>query len=187
MKEDVSLELAEEEERQRVRVGAADRARFHGPREIAGQEFHRAARRNLLGARVEGNDHGGGVHLHGDGGADDLAEEGEESSRELGEHDARVGFGIELRQSSDELGDGDRARGHRGAEERLLGVEVAEDGGGRDVERSGDVGQRGGGEAARGEGCAGGVEDLVSRDARRAAHGVSKRRFTNMRLSMGIY
>jgi hypothetical protein len=179
MKEDVSLELAEEEERERVRIGAANGAGFHRAREVVREQFHRAARRNLLGTRIEGNDHRGGVHLHGDGGTDDLAEEREESSRELAQDCARIGFGIEFRQSGDELGDSDRARGHRGAEERLLGIEVAEDGRGRDIERSGDVRKGGGGEAARGEGGAGGVEDLVSRDARRAAHGVSKRRFTN--------
>ena len=179
MKEDVGLELAEEEERERVRIGAANRAGFHGAREVAGQECHRAARRNLFGARVEGDHDRRGVHLHGDGGADDLAEEGQEAACELAEHFARIRFRIELRQRGDELRDGDRARGHRGAEQRLLGIEVAQDGRGRDVERFGDVGQGRRGEAARGESGAGGVEDLVSRDARRAAHGVSKPRFSN--------
>lgn len=119
------------------------------------------------------------MHLHGDGRADDLAEERKEFSRELGEHDARIRFRVEPGQGRDELGDGDRACGHRGAEERLLGIEVPEDGRGRDLERAGDVRERRRGEAARGEGGAGGVEDLVSRDTRRSAHGVSKRRFTN--------
>lgn len=34
MEEDVGLELAEEEERERMRIGAADRAGFHRPSEV---------------------------------------------------------------------------------------------------------------------------------------------------------
>ena len=171
MEEDVSLELAEEEERQRARLGAADRAGFHGAREVIGEHADHAARRHFLIARIERHDQRGGVHLHGDRGADDVGEERDQALRELGEHDARVGFRIELRQREHEVRNGDRARGHGGAEERLLGVEVPEDGLGGDVEGFGDVGQRRRREPARLERGAGGVEDLRARDARGTAHG----------------
>lgn len=170
MKEDVSLELAEEEQRERARIGLADRAGLHGAREVVREDLHGAARRDLFRARVERHDQRGGVHLHRDGGEDDFAEEGEETAGELAEHVARVGFRIELGQRFHEFGQGDGARAHGRAEELLLGIEVAEDGRGRDVERPGDVGQGGGGEPARGEGGAGSVENLVAGDARRSAH-----------------
>jgi hypothetical protein len=110
------------------------------------------------------------VHLHGDGGAEDVHEERDDLFCEFSQRDTRVGLRVELRQRGDELRDGDAARAHGGAEERLLGVEVAEDGRRRDVQRFGDVGQRRGGEAAGLEGGACGVEDLFAGDSRWTAH-----------------
>ena len=171
MEEDVSLELAEEEERQRPRLGATDRAGLHGAREVIGEHADHAARRHFLIPRIERHHERGGVHLHGDRGADDVGEERDQAFRELGERDAGIGLGVELRQCEDEVGNGDGARGHGSAEERLLGVEVPEDGRGGDVEGFGDVGQRRRRESPRLERGSGGVEDLRARDARRAAHG----------------
>jgi len=98
MEEDVSLQLAEEEERQGLRIAAADGAGLHGAGEVAGQEAERPAGRDLLVVRVERHDHRRGVHLHGDGRAEDLAEERHEAAGELAHHLARIGLRVEVRQ-----------------------------------------------------------------------------------------
>lgn len=164
MKEDVGLQLAEEEEGQRLRIGAADGAALHGAPEVVGQQADDAARRHVFASWIEWHRERRGVHLHGDRGADDAGEERDEAPGEVGQGDARIFVRIEAGQLQD-------LRGHGGAEERLLGVEVLEDGRGGDVQRLGDVRQRGGREPARLEGGAGGFEDLVARDARGTSHG----------------
>jgi hypothetical protein len=179
MQKHVSLELSEEEQGQGAGIGGADGAGFHRPGEVVGEDADGAARRDLLVARIEGEHERRRVHLHGDGGADDSAEERHHAQGELAQHDARLGRGIELGQGEDELRHGDGARAHRRVEESLLGIEVPEDGRGRDFQRRGDVRQRRGGEAARAEGGPRGIEDLIATDAWWSAHDVSKRRFTN--------
>ena len=180
MQKDVGLELAEEKEGQGAGIGVADSARFHGPGEVIGEDADGPARRDLLVARVERQHERRGVHLHGDGGADDAAEERDHAQGELAQDHAGIGRGIELGQGEDELRHGDGARAHRNVEEGLLGIEVAKDGRGRDFQRRGDVGQGGGGEAAGAEGGPCGVEDLIAADACWPAHLVCKRRFTNV-------
>lgn len=179
MQKDVGLELSEEEQGQGAGIGVADRARFHGPGEVIGEDADGPARRDLLVARVERQHERRGVHLHGDGGADDAAEERHHAQREPAQYDARIGRGIELGQGEDELRHGDGPRAHRRVEESLLGIEVAKDGRGGDFQRRGDVGQGRGGEAAGAEGRPSGVEDLIATDACWPAHDVCKRRFTN--------
>ena len=187
MKEDVGLELADEEDGQRARIGFADHAGADRAREVVGEDADGVTRRDFLVLRIERHDQRGRVHLHRDRGADDGGEERDHAPRELGQHDARIGRGVERQHGRDEIRRGDGAAAHRRVEELLLRIEVAEDRGGRDVDLGGNLRESGGREAARAEVAAGGGEDLIARDARRASHDVSKRRFTNPRLSMGVY
>jgi len=191
MKEDVGLELADEEEREGARLdpvadGLADDARAHRAGEVVGEDADRAARRNLLVFGIERNDDGGRVHLHCDRGTDDVAEERDELAREVAEHDARIGRGVEAGHGHDEVGRSDAAVAHRGGEELLLGLEVAEDGRGCDVERARDLRESRRRKAACSEGEARGFEDLFAGDARRAAHALVNVRsltwFVNRRL-----
>ena len=187
MKEDVGLELAEEKERERARFGLTNPAGADGAGEVVGEDADRMARRDLLVLRVERDDQRRRVHLHGDRGADDAAEERDHAARELGENDARIRGRVEVGQRGDELGRGDAPVAHRGGEELLLGLEVAEDGCRGDVELAGDVGEGRRSKPACAEGGTGRLEDLYAGDARRTSHDVSKRRFTNVGLSMGVY
>jgi hypothetical protein len=163
MEEHVRLQRAEEEQRECAWIAAADGAGFHPAGEVLSEQAEDAARRHVVVAQIEGDHEGRGVHLHGDGRADDVGEERDQALREIGQGDARVVVRVKAGQRQD-------ARGHGGAEERLFGVEVPEDGRGSDLERFGNVGQGGRREPARLEGGAGGVEDLFSRDARWTGH-----------------
>ena len=191
MKEDVGLELADEEERERARIGLADHARFDGAGEVVGEDADGHARRDLFVLRIERDDERGRVHLHRDRGTDHGAEERDHAAGELAEDDAWIGGRVERLHRDEEVGRRDAAVAHRGPEELLLGVEVAEDGRGRDVERGCDLGQRGRREAARAEGAARGFEDLFAGNARWTAHAlvnvgsltpVCQRPFTNIRV-----
>lgn len=170
MNEHVGLELADEEKGHRARVAAADRAGVHGPTEVVRGDAQAAARRCLLLMRVERNDEGGRVHVHGDGRTDDGGHERDELLGEAAQDDARVGRGVDAGEVFDERRNGEGPRAHRRGEELLLARAVAEEGRGRDVERSGDLGEGRRGEAALGERGPGGVEDLIAGDAGRAAH-----------------
>ena len=111
------------------------------------------------------------MHGHDDAASDDALGEGDELRGQTSEDDARVGVagrGRKLRDRRRQL-DG-RAAAHGLGEKRVLGVDVPQQRGGGDAELPGDVGQRGGGEAFVGEDAAGGIEDLIAADARRATH-----------------
>jgi len=174
MDEDVRLELAEEQQGQRARIGAADDAGLDRAAKVRGGDAQHAARRRVLVLRVEGNDERGLprglMHLHGDGGADHGADEGDELLGEAAEHEARIGGRVDARELVDEGRDDEGARAHRRGEEVLLGAEMAKDRGRRDLQLGRDAGERGGGEAALGEGGARGFEDLIAGDTRRTAH-----------------
>jgi len=174
MQEDVRLELAEKEERERARIAAADRSGVHRASEVPAHHREHAPRRRLLGVRIERNDERslprGQMHLHGDGRAEDHADERNELLREAAEDDARISRCVGAREVLDERRHGDVPRAHRGVEQFLLRWEVAEDGRGRDGEIGGDVGKRGGGKPAVGERESRAVEDLRAADARRTAH-----------------
>jgi hypothetical protein len=170
MKEDVGLELADEEERERARIGLADDAGADGAGEVVGEDADRAARRDLLVGRVEGDHQRRRMHLHGDRGTDDAAEERDHPARELAQDDARIRGGVERRDGRDEVRRDDAAVAHRGPEELLLRAEVPEDGRRRDAELARDIRKGRGRKTARAECAAGGVEDLFAGNARRAAH-----------------
>lgn len=175
--EDVGLELAGEEEGHGPRVAAADGAGVHGPGEILRQHADPAPRRRLLGARIERDDDRslprGQVHVHGDGGTERVRGEGDHLLGEAAQDQPRVGGGVGIRELVEKRWQIEVARAHRGGEQLLLRGEVAEDRRRGDAQGLGDVGEGSGVEAAPGKGVPGGVEDLLLRDAWRAAH-VSK-------------
>lgn len=174
MNEDVGVQLGDEEQGQRARVGLAEAARLHGAGEVADHDGEAAARRALFIVRVERNDHRGLprvlVHLHGDGRTDDLHDERDELLGEAAQDDARIGIARRAAELLDIRGHADVRAAHGRGEEGLLGVEVAEDGGRRDAERPGDVGQRGAAESLLREDGAGGVEKLLAADAWWSSH-----------------
>ena len=111
------------------------------------------------------------MHGYDDAAGDDALGERDELFRDEAEDDARIGLGRRAHQVADGRRNLDGlAAAHRLGEERILGVGVAQQGGGSHAKLAGDVGQRGGGEAFGGEDSAGGVEDLVAADARRTSH-----------------
>jgi hypothetical protein len=173
--EDVGLEMADEQQRQGLGVGAgADDPGLGGPLEVGGEDTQGAARRRFLRRGVEGDDErglpGAQVHLHGDGGANHVLQEGDELLGEAPEHDPGVGIGRNAGQLDDGLGQEVLPGAHGREEELLLRGEVAQDRGGGDVQGAGDVGQGRRVEPALDEGRSGGVEDLCLGDARWAAH-----------------
>lgn len=174
MDEDVGVELRDVEQRQRARVGPAEDAGVHGPLEVPSDDGQPSARGALFIVRVERHDHRGLprvlVHLHGDGGADDLHHEGDELLGEAAQHDARIGVAARAAELFDVRRHADVGAAHGRGEEGLLAVEVAKDGGGGDAERFGDVGQGGAAEAFLGEDGARGVEELLAADAWWASH-----------------
>lgn len=91
MDENVGLQLAEKEKRERARIGGPDGAGSDGALEVFAEETDRAARRNLFRLRVERHDERRRVHLHRDGRTDHGAEERDHAPREVAQHDAGIG------------------------------------------------------------------------------------------------
>jgi hypothetical protein len=174
VKEDPSLQGAHEEERRGARVADAQPPGGGGAAEVIGDDGKAAARRAV--GLVEGKDERGAprvlVHGDDDAGADDPLGERHELLGDAAEDDARVGVG----RRGGEVDDAGRRLEHRAAllhslvEQGVLRLDVAEERGGGDVELAGDVGEGGGGEALRREDAAGGVEELIAAEARRATH-----------------
>ena len=171
--EDVRLELPHEEQGQRTRTAAADDADGDGAGEVVGDDAQRAARRARVGRRVERDDERRlprrEMHLHGDGGADDAADERDGLLREVAQHHARIARGVGASELFENRRHADLPR-HRAHEERLLRREVPQDRGGCHAEDGRDVGQRGPFEPARDKDGPGGGEDLVAVDARWTSH-----------------
>lgn len=169
MEEDVALQRAHEEQRGGARIADPQPAGGGGAAEVVGDDGEAAARR-AVGFGVERQDHRG-VLGHDDVAGDHLLGEGDELLGDAAEDHARI-FGGRGRGQGEDAGRrlDDLRAAHGLGEERVLGADVAEKRGGRDLELAGDVGQGGGGEALGGEDAAGGVEDLIAADARGAAH-----------------
>lgn len=88
--------------------------------------------------------------------------------RDAAQDGARIGRVGGL-QIEDALRNSDRPA-HGLVEKRLFGLDVAEEGGRRDAELAGDIGERGSLEALQGEEASGRVEDLIAGDTRWTAH-----------------
>lgn len=173
VKEDVGLQRSHEEERRGARVLHVQDAGLGGAAEVVGDDAQAAARRGVVVADVEGKDDGRlrtAVHVDGEVLGDGAGDEGDELLRQAPQHDTRIlgaASGLEPDDAGRQL---DVPRAHGRGEEGLLGGDVAEDGGRGDVELRGDVGEGRGFEAFGGEDAAGGLEDLLAGDGRRAAH-----------------
>ena len=101
---------------------------------------------------------------------DGVGDEGDELFGQAAQYHARIlgaAGGLEMDDRRRHL---DVPRAHGRGEEGLLGVGVAEEGGGSDAELFGDVGERRGLVALRGEDAAGGLEQSFAGDRRRASH-----------------
>jgi hypothetical protein len=165
---DVRVDRAHEQEGGGAGVKVPDAAGVHGPAEVVGDEGDTLTRGAVRVVAVEREDEllGPGLHEDGHGLADDALAEGDEAAGQRAEHIARIFLGgVDVLQLEDEARRRGHARLHGGGEEGLLAVEVAEDGGGRDPELAGDVGQRGAVEALFAEDAAGRLEEGVAGDA----------------------
>lgn len=155
-------------------IEGADAPGRHGPAEVVADDGQPAARRAVGGVRVERHDQTAlrlGVHVDGDVLRHQPLGEGDELFRHLAEDDPRVGMGgVHAGQGQDHGRRRGEAPLHGGLEEGLLRLEVPEDGGRRHADRFGDVGQRGAVEALLAEETAGGLEQIVTGNARWAAH-----------------
>lgn len=173
MEEDVSLQRPHEEQRRGARIADPQTAGGGGTAEVVGDDGEAAARRAVGLVERQDQRRPPRVLVHGDddAGGDDPLGERDELLGDAAEDGARIGVG----GGGGELEDAGRRLEHRTAlhglvEEGVLGVDVAEERRGGDVQLAGDVGQGGGGEAFGGEDAAGGVEDLIAADARGASH-----------------
>lgn len=110
------------------------------------------------------------MHEDGDVRGDRVLHERHELLGEGAEDDARVGGRIDALQGIDELRHFQLPRTHGLGEEGLLRIDVAEDRRRGDAELFGDVGQRRGLEALRGEDVRSGGQKLFAGDAGRASH-----------------
>ena len=174
MEEHVSLQRSHEEQGGGLRIADAQPSGRRGTAEVAGDDGEAAPRR-AVAARIEREDQRGalraGVHGDHDVRSDGRLGEGNELFGHAAEHRARIGVAGRI----GELADAGRRLDHVDAphglgEEGVFGIDVTEERGGSDAELAGDVGQGGGGESLGGEDVAGGLEDLIAPDARRAAH-----------------
>lgn len=157
-----------------MRIADPHHAGVGGAFEVIGDDAQAAARR-ILGLWIERQHERGaarrGVHGHDDARGEHVPDERHELLGDAPEHDARIGFRIDLRQLEDALRRiEEHAALHGQTEESLLGVDMAKDRRRGDAELAGDVGQRRGVEALRREDAAGGIDQAVFGDGRGAAH-----------------
>jgi hypothetical protein len=174
MKQDIALKRSHEQQSRGARIGYPEDPGVHGAPEVVGDE-HEGPSRRVVGFGIEGKHQRGArrVLVHGDDDAcgEDGLDERDHVLREAAQNGARVARRVDVRQFADAC----RRLHHLAAlhgliEELLLGADVAEDGGRRDAELAGDVGEGCGGEPFAGEELAGGGEELVTPDARWASH-----------------
>ena len=172
MEEHPALQRSHEEQRGRLRIANAQPSRRCGAAEVAGDDGKATARRavRLIEGQYQRSAPRVSVHGHHDAAGDDVLGERDELGGHAAEDDAGVGLAGRLRQVADHRRQLDDLAVHGLAEQRVLRLHVAQERGGGDAELAGDVGQRGGGEALGGEDAAGGFQDLIAADARRASH-----------------
>ena len=172
MNEDVADQGSHEHEGGRFRIGDADDAGAPGAAEVVGDDAQASARRAVVRSWLEWKDDGPPrpfVLRDGDVLRDGLFGERHPLLGQAAEDDAGIGGGVDALQVDDALRKCDGGA-HGLVEEALLRCHVAEEGGRRDLELAGDVGQGRGRVALEGEDAAGGLQDLVAGDAGRPAH-----------------
>ena len=170
--QDVRVKGAEEEPGGGALVGDADSSGGAGAREIPLDHAQRPAGRRAIGLAIErkADLRGALVHVNGDDGRDDAGEERDELARELPQYLSRLFIARQRVEDVDRRRELDVARLHRLEEERLLRLDVAEEGGRRDVQLARDVRQRRRLEALPGEDTARDREQLGALDGGRASH-----------------
>ena len=169
MEEDIALQRTHEEQGRGARIPDVQDAGGGGAAEVIGDDGEAAAW-GAVALGIERQDERG-VLRHHDVRADHPLGEGDELLGDAAEDRARIRRG----RGGGELEDAgggvdDFCAAHGLAEEGVFGIDVPEEGGRRDVQLAGDVGESGGGEALRGEDASGGGEDLLAPNARRPAH-----------------
>ncbi|HJW95381.1 MAG TPA: hypothetical protein VJ901_17315, partial [Thermoanaerobaculia bacterium] len=128
VREDVALQRAHEKERGGVRIADAHHACFGSAAEVVGDDFQSAPRR-IVGLGIERQHERRAVRrrVHGD---DDprrehFLDERHEAFGDVAQHDARIGFRIDVRQLEDAGGRIEQhAALHRQTEQRLLRIDV---------------------------------------------------------------
>ncbi len=112
------------------------------------------------------------MHVDGDVLPDDFLDERNESFADIAQDHTRVrGRRIDRGKLADEVRHVDRRSAAHGLGKKgLLGIEMAEDSGGRDLEPERDVSQSRGLEALRGEDATCRCQQLLARDSRRSSH-----------------
>jgi len=153
-----------------MRIARAQHACLGGAAEVIGDDLQSAPRRIVClgverqhdGRRVHGDDNSRGQHL---------LDEWDELLRDAPQHDARIGFRVDVRKLEDAVRRIEQhAALHRQTEQRLLRVNVAQDRGRRDLQLAGDVGEGRGGEALCREHATGGVDEALAGDGWGTAH-----------------
>lgn len=173
MQEDVRLERSHEEECGGARIADAQHAGRGGAAEVFGDDAETAAGRAVVALRVERDDERGlraVVHVDGEVLGDGGLHERHEPLGDRAQHHARIGGRIDRLQRGDEVGHRDAPPAHRSDEQLVLRRRMTQQRRGRDPELRRDVGERGNLETLGHENAAGGVEELVAGNPRRAAH-----------------
>jgi hypothetical protein len=172
--EHVRMQRAEEQSRGCTVIGDAHRARRRGAGEVTLHDSKSLTWRRILGLAVERDSNLGRrcplMHVDGDDDGHDAAEERNELSREVAEHDARIGVAGGRVEVTDALRQLDLSAPHRVREEPLLRPGVTKNGGGGDLQLAGDVRERCGVESLSGENASRRVEQLLPLNRRRPAH-----------------
>jgi hypothetical protein len=174
MEHHVRVERSHEQQGRRLGIEGADPPGVHGPAEVVADDGQPAARRTVGRVRVERDDQtplGAGVHVDGDVLRHETLGEGDELLGHLAQHLARIGVdGVHTGQCQDYGRGSGESSLHGGLKEGLLRLEVPEDGCRRDADDFGDIGERRAVEAPLAEDAAGGLEQIVTGDARWTAH-----------------
>jgi hypothetical protein len=162
----------EEEARRGARVFDSDRAGIDGAAEVRLDDAQRAAGRGAVRLAIERQSDFGRplVHVNRDDRRDDARQKRHQLRGEVLQDDPRILGARELFQLEDARRQLDAAALHRLEEELLLRFDVAQQRRRRDLQLSGDVGQRGGLESLLREDAACDREQFRPSDGCRASH-----------------
>lgn len=172
MKEDVREQRSHEQERRGAGIADADHARLMRPPKISRHNLQPSARRTVVVAGIEGNEQRRIrllVHAQHEVLSDRRLRERNPLFGHASQDHSRIGGGVDVLKVGDAGGQLDVAV-HRCVEQRLLGVEMPQDGGGGDLQLCSDIRQGCGREPLLREHVTRRLKDLLGMDERRAAH-----------------
>jgi len=172
MNDHVRLERTHEQKSECAGISAANDAGVHRPPEVVDDNREAAARRTVLGIRVERHNQRASTSVHEDGDvfADQFFSERHELFGNRPKNHARITPGIRVTQVENHIGRRGHPAAHRLAEQLELRRRVAQHCRRSDMELAGDVGQRRGVKPLRGEHASCGFQKLLARDPCRPAH-----------------